>query len=229
MNQPINIKQKASKPKRYGKSRDLSLKATGMLYHILCYLNSDGNYSWGNVKTAEHFGVHYNRIADVLDELQDQGYIIDIQSGRDSKTGKHRLRIVRPTAKVRKPRTPVCVDEKSPDMLARMAAHVETKANSAADAQDLAPDPPSMHACERLSVITSSSGNESVSMRCNHVGTEDGMHARVHGAADINKVQAALAEEQSELQFWLATKNTKNIEACRQRIAELQAQLTGAQ
>jgi hypothetical protein len=66
-------------------------------------------------KTADFFGVHYNRIAEVINELQDHVYIKDIQSGRDPKTGKHRLRIVRPTAKVTKPRTPVCIDEKFPD------------------------------------------------------------------------------------------------------------------
>jgi hypothetical protein len=211
---PIRITQKPTQAKTYKAPRVLSLEATGLLYNVLINSDSDGNYTWGKSKTAEHFGIHYNQLKAPFEELHRKGYLTTVQDGRDPKTGRRLLYIVRPTGRAQRPCTSVCVE-----------AHLENKDTSATETQKQASIPKSMHACEHLSVITQSTDSRSVSMGCNNVGTEDGMHARVHGAADPKKLQSALDEEQSELRFWLATKNTKNVETCRQRIAELAAQL----
>jgi hypothetical protein len=224
----IVVRRQETRPKSYGRPRDLSLKAMGLLYHILLHLNTDGSYSWGNVKTAAHYGIHHNRIAEVLEELIGKGHVIDVQSGKDPETGKNRLRIVRPTAKAQKPSTPVCVGTEIPNTPVRVEpSHGKTKTWVYETTTPLSINE-STHASEPLSVITSSSGNESVSIGRTNVGNVDDRHASVHGSIDIKRVRATLAEEQSELELWARTKNAKNAEACRMRIAELQGQLAGA-
>jgi len=223
MSKAILIRQRETRPKKYGKPRELSLKAMGMLYHLLLHLDSDGNYSWGNVKTAGHFGVHYNRIAEVLEELIDNGYVINMQSGKDPQTGKNRLQIVRPTAKTLKPRTPACTGNDTPHTPVRVEPTPEKQRASLLDAAKQQFINESTHASAPLSVITTNTVNEPVSTGCNSVGNVDEMHARVRG------LQANLKEEQDELQTWERFGNKNGAETCRRRISELQAKILEVQ
>lgn len=92
----LKIKNKPPSPKTKKEPKHLSLDALGLLTHMREHRDTDGSYSWGVMKTADFFGIDHRRIREAYQELDEAKQTTTVQSGKDPKTGKNLLVIVKP-------------------------------------------------------------------------------------------------------------------------------------
>jgi hypothetical protein len=206
------ITRKPQSSKTHKAPKRLSIEADG-LFALMCrHCDSDGQYSWGVTKTAEYYGISRRKVRQAYDELARKHQIELTQSGKDLKTGKMLLLKARPLRAGISPG----VSEPSP------CARVPMQLN---------PLEPSMctgapHTVKGLSTVS-----RPVSIESSSYMTVGGMSTRAHG------LRARLDEERSELSLWenaLRSQTNKpkyaaNAAACRQRIADFEAQLMGSE
>jgi hypothetical protein len=200
----LKIKQKPQSPKIYRAPKHLSIEALGLLAHTREHKNSDGNYSWGVLKTAEYFGRDHRKIRKAYQELIRKHQVEPVQSGKDPKTGKSLLLIVRPLGK--NPWAPVMEPMgKNPVAMVPL---------------EISPLEPSSGISAPHSVSSVPTDISPVSI--------DGVSPKTVVVRSTNAIglRARLDEERSELALWEnKPKYAVNATACRQRIADLEAQL----
>jgi hypothetical protein len=198
----LKIKQKPQSPKTYRAPKHLSIEALGLLAHMREHKDSDGRYTWGVLKTAEHFGRDHRKIRKAYQELIRKHQTEPVQSGRDPQTGKSLLLIVRPLGK-----NPWAPGRSEQNPVAIVPLEVSPL------------EPPSgISAPHSVSTVPTVSRPVSI---------EDSSYKTVGGrSTNATGLRAKLDEERSELTLWEnKPKYTANAVACRQRIADLEAQL----
>ena len=190
------------------------MEALGLLTLMRDHCGSDGRYTWGILKTAEYFGQDHRKVRKAYDELVREKQVETIQSGKDPKTGKNLLLIVRPWGK-----NPV--------------ARVPKDSSPVADLP-LVPSPlePSSGISTPHSVSTVPTVDRPVPIEGSDYKTVGGRGRFATG------LQARLDEERSELKYWegkprgdaekWAIKSREMAAACRQKITNLEAQLVVA-
>jgi hypothetical protein len=234
----MKLNRHARKSKTYKRPQHLTLGATGLLAHAREYTDSNGNFSWGESKTGEFFGLSKDTIGKYYDELAKSLDFEVIQSGRDPKTGKNLLKIVRPRRGPRprpapadqadqNPRSQISVESSPTNDESSPTSTVEEKTTLTGNPHYIGSSTEYVETDIKGSIYMSTV----VSTITDKRGFPDSPPVPAQPtppAKPKRNLVALLQEEQAELGFWESTKNIAKADGCRQKITELQSELDAA-